>query len=351
MAKGVEIHRIWTSRFGRGSLLGRTADYVTFYLSAGWRLIRLVGPGDVIVAKTDPPLISIVAALVTRLREARLVNWVQDVFPEAATALGVRGIRGWTGRTLQYLRDASLRQAVMNVALGEGMAEYLVTRGATRAQVTVIHNWADDDAIVPIPPERNRLREEWGLAGKFVVGYSGNMGRAHEFETILNAAEKLAPETDIVFLFIGAGNQRTYLEEETTKRGLNRVVFKPYQDRKILSESLGAADAHLVSLRPELDRFVVPSKFYGIAAAGRPIILVGDPDGEIGRNVRVNHCGATVRPQQSTELASLVRMLRDDTETRRKWGLNARRLIEEKFSKENAMNLWREVVSVTLGKT
>jgi glycosyltransferase involved in cell wall biosynthesis len=344
-AKGVKIHRIWTSRFGRDNLLGRTVDYLTFYLSAGWRLFRLARRGDTVVAKTDPPLISIVAAVVARLRGARLVNWVQDVFPETAMALGVTGVRGWLGWALQRLRDASLRQAAMNIALAEKMAAYLVGRGGRHDRVKVIHNWVDDDAIVPVPPERGRLREQWRLAGKFVVGYSGNMGRAHEFETILEAAAQLRSETDIVFLFIGAGNQKAFLEKETGKRDLTQVLFKPYQDRKTLPESLGVADAHLISLRPELERFILPSKFYGVAAAGRPVIFIGDPGGEIGEIVRSGHCGAVVRPQESVELAVLLRKLRDDHDLRREWGRNARRLIDEKFSRKRALALWQEVLS------
>src|SRR5205807_10422747 len=107
VANGVKIHRIWTSRFGRDKLLGRAADYLTFYLSAGCRLLRLLGRDDTLIAKTDPPLISIVAAVVARLRGARLVNWVQDLFPETAVALGVRGLSGWLGSALQRMRDAS----------------------------------------------------------------------------------------------------------------------------------------------------------------------------------------------------------------------------------------------------
>lgn len=348
LANSVKIHRIWTSRFGRDNLLGRAVDYLTFYLSAGWRVWRLARRDDTLVAKTDPPLISIVAAVVARLRGARLVNWVQDVFPETAIALGVSGVSGWLGGVLQRMRDASLRQAAMNIALGEKMAGYLVGRGRLHDRVKVIHNWVDDDAIVPIPPERNRLRQLWGLADKFVVGYSGNMGRAHEFETILEAAVQLRPETDIVFLFIGGGNQKAYLEEETVKRGLTQVLFKPYQDREVLSESLGAADVHLVSLRPELECFIVPSKFYGVAAAGRPVVFIGTPDGEIGGTVRLGRCGAVVRPRESVELAKVVRALRDDGDLKREWGRNARRLIDEKFSRKRAMNLWCNVLLAAL---
>ncbi len=344
-AKCVKIHRIWTSWFGRDNLLGRTVDYVTFYLSAGWRLYRLARRDDTLVAKTDPPLISIVAAVVAWLRGARLVNWVQDVFPETAMALGVRGVSGWLGWALQRMRDASLRQAATNIALGEKMAAYLVGRCGRPDRVKVIHNWVDDDTIVPVPPERSRLREQWGLAGKFVVGYSGNMGRAHEFETVLETAAQLRSETDIVFLFIGGGNQKAYLENETIKRELTQVLFKPYQDRETLPESLGVADAHLISLRPELERFILPSKFYGVAAAGRPVIFIGDPGGEIGEIVRSGHCGAVVRPRESVELAMLLRKLRDDNDLRREWGRNARRLIEENFSRKRAMTLWQGVLS------
>jgi len=238
-------------------------------------------------------LISIVAAVVAWLRGARLVNWVQDVFPETAMALGVRGVNGLLGRALQRMRDASLRQADVNIVLGEKMAAYLTGRGARPDRIKVIHNWVDDEAIVPVPRERNRLREQWGLATKFVVGYSGNMGRAHEFETILETAAQLRSETDIVVLFIGGGNQKAYLENETIKRELTQVLFKPYQDRETLPESLGVADAHLISLRPELESFILPSKFYGVAAAGRPMIFIGDPGGENWRDCTIGSlwCG------------------------------------------------------------
>ena len=345
---GVKVHRIWTSRFGRDRLLGRAADYLTFYLSAGRHLLRLAERDDTLVAKTDPPLISIVVAVVARLRGARLVNWVQDVFPEAAMALGVRGVNGWLGRALQRMRDASLRQAVANIALGGKMAAYLAAR-AGHGRVEVIHNWVDDESIVPHSTGQNRLREQWGLEGKFVVGYSGNMGRAHEFDTILEAAAQLRSETDTVFLFIGAGNQKTRFEKETVRRGLTQVLFKPYQDREVLPESLRVADVHLVSLRPELERFILPSKFYGAAAAGRPVIFIGDPDGEIGEILRSGHCGAAVRPQDSRELAQWVRTLRTDSVMRREWGQNARRLIEERFSRKKAMSLWCTVLLPSTG--
>jgi len=298
------------------------------------------------VAKTDPPMISTVAAFVARLRGARLVNWVQDVFPEIAIALGVKGLDGWTGQVLRRMRDASLKQAVMNIALGEKMAEYLIVRsGGRRDRVRIVHNWVDDESIVPLPVERCRLRREWGLENKFVVGYSGNMGRVHEFGAILDAAEHLSMDPGIVFLFIGGGNQKSHLEEEAARRALPNVVFKPYQEREALPESLAVADVHLVSLRPELEPFVLPSKFYGVAAAGRPVIFVGDPQGELARIVRAARCGAVAGPAESHELVRIVRNLRDDRRLTSEWGSNARRLIEQRYSRRQALSLWGSVIS------
>jgi glycosyltransferase involved in cell wall biosynthesis len=276
---------------------------------------------------------------------------MQDVFPETAIALGVKGVGVWVGWALQRMRDASLRHAALNIALGEKMAEYLVQRGGRLDKVRIIHNWVDDEAIVPVPAVQSRLRKQWGLAGKFVVGYSGNMGRAHEFETVLQAAEQLKLETDVVFLFIGGGNQKSYLENETIKRALTQVVFKPYQDREALPDSLGVADVHLVSLRPELEQFILPSKFYGIAAAGRPVIFIGDPGGEIAGIIRTAHCGAVVRPQESVELARIVRRLRDDEKLRSEWGSNARQLIEDRYSRRQALNLWRSLLFPSGGES
>src|ERR1043166_3269501 len=114
---GVDVVRVATTRFGRGFLPGRALDYATFYLSAFFAILRRARRGDTVVAMTDPPLLSVVAALACALRGARLVNWVQDLFPEVATALGMR-VPG-----VMRLRDWSLRRAAMNVALGERMAE------------------------------------------------------------------------------------------------------------------------------------------------------------------------------------------------------------------------------------
>jgi glycosyltransferase involved in cell wall biosynthesis len=136
------------------------------------------------------------------------------------------------------------------------------------------------------------LRVEWRLQGKFVIGYSGNLGRAHEFKTILDAAQVLRDRPDIAFLFIGAGHQLAMIEAEAQKRGLTNISIRPFQPTWRLKQSLSVPDVHLVSLQAALEGLVVPSKFYGIAAVGRPTIFVGDPSGEIPAILAEAGCGA-----------------------------------------------------------
>ncbi len=341
---GVEVHRVWTSSFGRGALVGRAIDYLSFYIAASARLLALLARDDVVVAKTDPPLISVPVGWVARLRGARRVNWLQDVFPEVAAELGIALGRGATGRVLAWLRNASLRNAMANVVLGTRMQARVAAMGVAARKIVVIPNWADGAAVRPVPPEANALRAEWGLDGRFVVGYSGNMGRAHEFQTIVDAADALRDERDITFLFIGGGAQKTAIEAASAQRGLANLLFKPYQPRERLAQSLGVADVHLVSLRPELEGLIVPSKFYGIAAAARPTIFIGDPDGEIGAEIRAAECGLCVRQGDVDGLVHAIRDLHNDIAMRDVMGRNARRVFNERFDIGIAVGKWRALL-------
>ncbi len=327
-AGGVRIERIWSTRFGRGGLAGRAVDYATFFLSATVALLR--ERGATVVAMTDPPLISVVAALVSN----RVVNWLQDLFPEIASALGVR-VPGH----LRFIRDWSLQRAAANVVLGERMASRV-------PRAVVIHNWADRD-LRPLPAEGNPFRRALDLDGAFVIGYSGNFGRAHEFETIARATRLLEPADSPVaprirFLFIGDGAKL-----DSVKRAAGRnVVFLPYQPREVLSQSLSAADVHLVTLQPSLEGLVVPSKFYGALAVGRPVIFIGSRDGELANLVREGECGRVIDAGDSEGLVAAIREMSVDPAGTAAMGRRALELYRERFSPEIAFAAWENTLRV-----
>jgi colanic acid biosynthesis glycosyl transferase WcaI len=337
---GVRIHRVATTRFGRHRLLGRAMDYASFYLTCAVMLLKLLRKGDVLVAKTDPPLLSILAAPIAKTRRAVLVNWQQDVFPEIASHLGANPLPQWLDGLLKRLRDASLRTAKMNVLIGVRMREYMVARGIPVSKLCVIENWADDHAIQPKATAASGLRVRLGLADRFVVCYSGNLGRAHEFETLLGAADALKDQSAFMFLIIGSGAKMEALKRGAEARALDNFCFLPYQSRDTLEDSLAAADVHIVSLLPALEGLIVPSKVYGIMAAGRPLIFIGDPDGDIGRVIVRARCGRFVRVGETIALRDVLRNLATEPEALAQMGARARRLLSEEYSLRRALERW-----------
>jgi glycosyltransferase involved in cell wall biosynthesis len=340
---GVTVHRVATTRFGRGHLLGRGSDYFSFYFSAAWELFRFGRQGDVVVVKTDPPMLSVFIAPVALMRRIIFVNWLQDLYPEIAAKLGVWAAGGLTGWALIRMRNASLRCAAMNVAIGDDMREHLCTLGLPRDKVCVVQNWADDEHIVP-SARANSLRELWALQNKFVVGYSGNLGRAHDVSTLLDAAEVLKKRTEIVFLFIGSGRGLVELDAEAKQRRLPNIVCKPYQPRELLSQSLAVADVHWLSLKPGLDGLILPSKFYGVAAAGRPMVIVGSPAGELAKLVVQFECGIHVAWGQSERFSNFISLLAENPQHCRQMGSNARRLLEQRFTKAQSLDRWHAML-------
>ena len=320
-------------------------DYLSFYASMWRRVLALAGPGDILVAKTDPPLLSILAMRAARRRGAHLVNWMQDLYPEVGIQLGVPMLGGPPGQALTYLRDRSLKAAAANVVVGQRMAEKVLARGNDPKRVHVIHNWSEDERIIPVSHADNELRRQWGVEGKFVVGYSGNLGRAHEFQTILMASEHLRSNPHIVFVFIGGGHLRDELSRAVKQRGLERLFrFYPYQDQTLLKYALGVADVHWISLQPELEGLIVPSKFYGIAAAGRPVIAITAKNGEIAQLVEQHACGLVIEPGNAKALAEAITDLSGDTERVAAMGKRARAMLDNNFTRRQAFARWQKVL-------
>ena len=345
--QGVDVHRVWTSKRGRSRLLGRSLDYMSFYLTAGWWLWRLARSNDIVVAKTDPPLLSVIAAPIAWLKGARLVNWLQDMFPEVAEALNVGGNLGHTiFRLLRPLRNWSFRLAETNVVVGEAMAARLRSEGIAPERICVIPNWSDGALIVPIAATQNKLRKSWAPKDHFVVGYAGNLGRVHDVDTIIEAMKRAAglPADDvarrITFLFVGGGVGRAGLERQVLQRRLPNVRLYPYQPQEVLAETLNAADLHLVSLNPALEGLIVPSKFYGIAAAGRPMVFIGAADGEIARLIEEIGCGFTVAPGDGQALLDRIRQMARDPELCESMGARARAAFVKRWDKEQAVAQW-----------
>jgi glycosyltransferase involved in cell wall biosynthesis len=342
--RGVEIRRVRSTRFGRHWLPGRMLDFLSFYVSAWWHLVRELRRGDVVIAETDPPLIALVAATAAWFRGARLVNWLQDLFPEVATELGANPLPGWLDRYLRAARNLSLRFAHDNVVLGTRMRDYVLRQGVEEQRVTIIENWADGEAVRPVMSQDTVLRARLALGRSFIVAYSGNLGRAHEYATLLGAARALQDDDHISFLMTGGGAGMQELQAEVRRLGMGNFLFLPYQPRETLADCLGTGDVHLVSLRPELEGLIVPSKFYGILAAGRPTVFIGDPEGELSNIIRRFDVGCCVASGDGAALAARLRELQQQPARRELMALRSRALFDSHYTLPRAVREWSSLL-------
>jgi glycosyltransferase involved in cell wall biosynthesis len=303
-------------------------------------VLRSARRGDVVVAMTDPPLLGVALWPAAALRGARLVHWLQDLFPEVAARLEVRAIRPAAG-VLRALRNAALRRGRGTVVIGEAMGR-LIEAECGQAPA-VIPNWAleEDDGPAPAPRLEHPLRREWGLGSAFIVGYSGNMGRAHRLEGLIEAAALLKSEPGIVFLLIGDGAQRAALERMAEARGLENVQFRPYQPRAALRASLTLPDLHVVSLDERLEGLIVPSKFVGVIALGKPVLWLGSKAGEVGRLVLQSGAGMVVPADDAAALAASLRALARYPARLESMSGNARALWQGRFRRADALARWQ----------
>ncbi|MGE0039646.1 MAG: glycosyltransferase family 4 protein [Vicinamibacterales bacterium] len=317
---GVTIVRAAGTTFAPRRFAGRAANYLSYFASACLVAARLPRQ-DVVVAMTDPPIIGLVA-LAVRGR-GRFVFYCQDIFPEVAVLLeDFRSpVVDWL---LERLNRFIVGRADRIVALGETMKRRLVEgKGADPSRIAVVANWADTRAIEPAP-RRNAFSAAHGLDDRFVVLHAGNIGMGQNLDVVIEAAARLADRPDILFLFIGDGNRRPRLEAEVAARGLTNVRFLPFQPRADLRWTYATADVCLVSLKPGLAGYIVPSKLYPILAAGRPYVAAVEAESEVAALTGQQGCGMLVPPGDAAALADAVRRLAGDEALRATMGQRAR---------------------------
>ena len=345
----VRVRRVWAPSFGRLSLLGRMLDQLAFM--AGATRSALFAPrADTVVLLTNPPLFAALGLLLKALRRERFVYVVMDLYPDVAIRSGHLRAHSPLARMLRWMTRATLRSAHRVVVLGECMKERVLAYGVAPGKVEVIRNWASDEVVEPVGHAENAFRTAMGWDGKFVVMYSGNMGVAHAFDDILEVARRNRDRDDIVFAFIGDGVRRAEIEQLRAREGLSNVVLLPYQEQSTLSFSLGAADAHLITLRSGFEGLVVPSKVYGAMAAARPILYVGDRSGDVARMVEEQDIGFVIPQGGVDELESAILRLAEDRGAGERLGLRAREALVRRYSRKEALAHYRRVLLASESK-
>ncbi len=327
---GVEVVRVPSTAFSRSRLAARAANYLTYVVLAALRGVTARRP-DAVLCQTDPPFLGAAAYAVARRFGAPLVVVIQDLYPESARGkLSPPLLQG-----LGTVVDFYLRRADRVVAISGTMGRRLEERGVAPDQIVVIPGWVDTDEIHPVDVERD---------GRFVVMHSGNIGHAQELDTLLEAARSLA---DVQFEIVGNGARREELQRAAA--GLANVTFHPYRPRSELSASLSSASLHFVGLAGGLSGAMVPSRLYGVLAAGRPVLVAADDASEAAQLVREAGAGIVVPPGKPTDVEGAIRAARDGQYDLDEMGRRGRDYVVSRHGREAGLAAYRDLLGQVLG--
>jgi glycosyltransferase involved in cell wall biosynthesis len=343
---GVRIFRVGIL-FSKKNLIARALGYALMIPGLLVKALRLPRH-DVVVTKTDPPMLAVIGPIIKAMKGSRLIHWAQDLYPEVAEECGVLPKRGFLAGILRWLSTWGIQRHDLTLAVGRCMADRLIARGISSEAIRVVPNAGIEGGIEPFQHGASAFRKIHGIGDVFVIMYSGNMGRAHDFTTILAAARRLQEqeEKNILFLFVGEGPEESLIRREVFARKLENIRFLSPQPAATLSESLGTGDLHLVTMKEGMEGLVVPSKFYGVMAAARPTLFVGSKDSEVARMILEHGIGQVIVPGDDATLAEAILCYRDHPDRVEREGRMAREVLR---SMDLSPPLLKEAMRLALG--
>lgn len=321
--------QLWPSR-----IRGKALNGVLFCLRSGLHLIKTSSRGDVLLVTTAPPFLPILGYLAKLCFNLPYVCLMYDLYPDVAVELKVVSKNHWLAKFWDWCNQLAWQEAQSIIVLSSTMKDRVEAKCPQISnKISVIHNWANPDWIVPISKQENWFAKKHNLLDTFTVLYSGNMGRCHEMDTILAAAKQLENEP-IQFVFIGGGAKLANCLEIVNKLGLLNCRFLPYQDKQVLPYSLTACDLSLVSVTPGMEGLVAPSKLYGSLAAGRPVVAICESHSYLRSLIIDAQCGVAIDNGDATGLAKFICCLAKDSQLAKQMGNAGRQYLQTHFTPE-----------------
>lgn len=342
--EGVEIRRLWTTRFSKDNIVGRVANFTTFIVQLQLRILFSSRADHVYLYTTNPPFLGILGAVASKLRRHRYVVLLHDAHPRIGVLVNKIREGGIVERMWEWVNRVKYRNASQAIVLCQKAKELVVQRyGIDPRRVHIIPNWADGQKLFPKPKQQCEFTRKHKLQNDFVVLYSGNLGLYYDFETILDAAEILKTE-GFKFVFVGAGGRKAWIAEQIQKRQLTNAMLLDYVPIEQLNDSLNSCDASVVSIAKGVEGVSFPSKLYSSLAVGKPIVSISEPVSELRDVCQQHEVGIWAKVGDGQGLADGLRMLKGDPEGNLRRGAAARSLFENRYTKQASVQAYAEVL-------
>lgn len=344
---GVSVHRIRATGFGHNSILGSIIDYISFYVLAGWRVLRLPKV-DVCVSLTTPPFVALLGLMLRILKGTRVAVWTMDLYPEVPLAFGFLKNKGVLYRLLARLNRRIYRTSSSIFSLGEVMTRRLVEAGAPPEKIVTVHNWVPGEVVRKAHLRKHQEVMKPSPNGTITLLYSGNLGLGHEFDMIVSALSQVNSGASVKAIFVGDGKAKHALGGLAKELGYDHIEFRRPVPLGELPGLLLSGDVHFVAQKQGTQGLLVPSKIYAVLAAGRPTLFVGPSDSEVAMIVNESRSGFVVEPGDAEALVDALRTLALDSDLRHTMGKRARRYYEEHFGRDKSVSRIIKVIEETV---
>jgi hypothetical protein len=288
-------------RFNGKSIFTRLITWIGFSLQTFFTV--LTSKANKVLVVSNPPLAPYFAFVASLLRRKKLDILIYDVYPHALSEVGFLSEDSILFKVWNRINSYVFKRARHVFAISNGMS-HVLNDICPNVAIKVVYPWADNNFIRPIPEDKNWFKTKYGLEGKTVILYSGNMGLTHDFDILLKVADDLAElgNSDFVFLFIGEGLRKNEIEKRANRNPNGNIMVLPYQNSKDLPYSLSSADYGVASLGGKMGGVSLPSKTFYYLAAGLGLIAIGTPKSELNMLVKEKGIGISVDGAESDRL-------------------------------------------------
>ena len=345
----VSVRRVWHIVPSRASsLLQRLAHDLSFAVSV-FLAGLFTGRFDLICCVCPPPVLGFTAYLLSKIRRKSYVILLTDLASDAALATGI--LRdGPAVSVARAVEGFIYRHADRVVCICEGFVEKLTTHGIAQQKLVLIPLWGDTQRVYPIAGATEFRRANQLTKQQFVAMYTGNIGKKQDLLNVVRAAELTKDVTDLVWLLVGQGEERSLIEDAIVQRGLKNMRLLPLQPAEGLAEMYSAADVLLLNQKAAVIDSVIPSKLLNYMAAGRTVLAAVSGKSEAARYIERAQCGFIVAPEDPMALVEAVLSLRADPALRGKFGANGRNYARQHFTKERVLQEYDRLFSRYAGK-
>lgn len=353
---GVNILRIRVPEFSKTSKKSRVKNIISYFFGAMKATFK-VGKQDYVFSISQPPILGGLLGVWGKwIKHAKFIYNIQDFNPEQVLAVGYTNNKLITN-IMMYFDKFSCKRSDLIITVGRDLVETVEGRfkGKKVPKTVMINNWIDENEIYPLEAGNERVaafKKNYGLNGKFVIMYSGNIGLYYDLENLIKVVEKFGAGTktadgrEVVFAFVGAGSVLKTLEDYVAEHHMENVVFIPYQDKADLIYSLNAGDVHWCVNAKGIKGVSCPSKYYGLAAAARPVIGVLESGSEIRCIIENTKGGLCCEPGEYDKVEENIRWFIGNagSEELKAMGARSRENLEKNLTRNVSVQKYAEEI-------